>query len=117
QIHVVDRRALRVQPVEHLTGRDEADDGGGPPLYQGHRLRAVGVEILGDVVTAVAGAHDHRPSTGVPRRTAELTGVHHLTLEGGQPRQIRDVGHTADTAGGENDVGHPQPAGRAVGAL
>src|SRR3954471_9375069 len=90
QIHVLGRPAVVIHPAVHLGARVEADDARWTALHQGH-MSASAVEVLSDVMPAVAGAnHDSPPARPCPAG-AVLAGMKHGSSEVIETRKLGPI--------------------------
>ena len=111
---VVVQRALIVGRVDQLRRRLDADDQRRGALHQRH-LGAARMQILRDVVAAVAGA-DHDRALALPvLAVVVLAGMQHGAAKIFQAGNVRHARNAAD-AGGQHDMARMHRALAAIGA-
>ena len=123
QIAIFQRRAFLIQRVIHLGAGLDADDRCGTALND-RRVHAMAVQILRDIVAAVAGAQNQRFLATPGCATFKPVRVKHVAGEILQARQVRNMGDTVRSIREDQmprthhplgPVRPPQPSGPAPG--
>jgi hypothetical protein len=112
EIAMLERRPFVIEGTGKLRARLDVDDQGGTALNQ-RDFGAAGVEVLCDVMAAVARADDGRALSAHVRRRRTRRNAGGAT-EARQCRDIRQVGDAAHL-GGQHDVARAHLPRRAVG--